>query len=79
MCEGQITLEEIKSVLKGMSNGKSPGSDGFTVEFYKFFLPDLGYLLVRSLSHAFKSRELSVTQKQGVITCLPKGDKSREY
>ena len=37
MCEGQITLEEIKSVLKGMSNGKSPGSDGFTAEFYNSF------------------------------------------
>lgn len=28
---------EILSVLKGMKNNKSPGSDGFTAEFYKFF------------------------------------------
>ena len=79
MCEGKVTLEELKSVLKGMSNGKSPGSDGFTVEFYKFFMPDLGHFLVRSLNCAFRLGELSLTQKQGVITCLPKGDKPREY
>ena len=42
-------------------------------------MPDLGNLLVRSLNHAFTSGELSVTQKQGVITCLPKGGKPREY
>ena len=41
MCEGKITLEELKSVFKYMSNGKSPGSDGFTAELYKFFMPDL--------------------------------------
>jgi len=77
--EGCIQLSEIKQVLKGMGNGKSPGSDGFTGEFYKFFFPDLGHFLLRSLNHAFSSGELSITQKQGVITCLPKGDKPREY
>ena len=30
-CEGPLSL------LKIMKNGKSPGSDGFTTEFYKFF------------------------------------------
>jgi len=78
-CEGLITLAEVKQVLKGMANCKSPGSDGFTAEFYKFFLPDLGHFLVRSLNFAFLSGEVSVTQKQGVITCLPKGDKPREF
>ncbi len=37
-CEGQITLHEVKDVLYSMANNKSPGSDGFTVEFYNFFL-----------------------------------------
>ena len=78
-CEGLITLEEVKLVVKEMANGKSPGSDGFTPEFYKFFLVDLGIFLIRSFNYAVLSGELSVTQKQGVITCLPKGDKPREY
>ena len=36
-CEGKITLQECLLVLKNMKNFKSPGLDGFTVEFYKFF------------------------------------------
>ena len=35
--KGLISKEEALSTLKRMKNGTSPGSDGFTVEFYKFF------------------------------------------
>ena len=31
--EGKITVEEATCALKRMKNGKSPGSDGFTVDF----------------------------------------------
>ena len=62
-----------------MKNGKSPGSDGFTIEFYKFFWNDIGYFLLRSLNHSFYSEELSITQKQGIISIIPKGQKPREY
>jgi len=76
-CEGMINEKEVKEVLKNMSNNKSPGSDGYTTEFYKFFFVDLGHFLIRSLKHAFNSGKLSITQRQGVITCIPKGNKSR--
>ena len=33
--EGKITVEEATCALKRMKNGKSPGSDGFTVELKK--------------------------------------------
>jgi hypothetical protein len=32
-----------------MKNGKSPGSDGFTVDFYKFFWNDIGAFVFQSL------------------------------
>ena len=35
--EGVLTYEECKKVLETFQNDKSPGEDGFTVEFYKFF------------------------------------------
>jgi hypothetical protein len=40
MCnlEKNIDEHELLSVLKNMKNNKSPGSDGFTVEFFKVFL-----------------------------------------
>ena len=36
--EGEITLAEASLALKNMKNYKSPGSEGFTAEFFKFCL-----------------------------------------
>lgn len=77
--EGQITYDELLSALKRAKNNKSPGSDGFTVEFFKFFWIDIGFFLLRSLNYGFSNKELSVTQKEGIITCIPKSNKDRQY
>ena len=60
-----------------MKSNKSPGSSGFTPEFFKMFWIKLGYFVLRSLNYAYAVGELSITQKLGIITCIPKGDKSR--
>ena len=36
--EGKITYAELLQALKSMKNDKSPGLDGFTADFFKFFL-----------------------------------------
>ena len=77
--EGDIKLGELSNSLKNMKNDKSPGLDGFTVEFFKFFWTDLKYFILRSLNYGYRTGSLSVTQKQGIITCLPKPGKSRHY
>lgn len=41
--EGEITYAELSTALRNMKNNKSPGLDGFTVEFFKFFF---GQILV---------------------------------
>ena len=79
LCEGKITMSELYLVLKNMKNGKSPGTDGFTAEFYKFFWSDMKFLVLNSLNEYFEKDELSVTQKQGIIALLPKGVKPRQY
>lgn len=76
---GKITIEEATNSLKNMKNGKSPGTDGFTVEFFKFFWKSIGHFVVRSLNEAYEDGELSTTQKEGLVICLPKGDKQKEY
>ena len=78
-CEGEITESEAKIVLKNMKNNKTPGTDGFPVEFYKFFWNDISSFLINSFNEAFTKGELSITQKQGIIICLPKGNKPREF
>ena len=77
--EGKLDYKEAHDALKNMKNNKSPGSDGFTTEFYKFFFTDIGIFLVRSLNHGFEVGKLSITQKQGVITCIPKEGKDKRY
>jgi exonuclease III len=77
--EGLLTFEEAGRTLAKMPNFKSPGSDGFTVEFFKIFWGKLGHFVVRALNTSFHKGELSNVQKEGIITCLPKGDKSRDF
>ena len=77
--EGEIGSFEAGEILKKMKNNKSPGSDGFTSEFLKFFWKDLKVFVIGSLNYGYSLGSLSVTQKQGIITCLPKVDKSRHF
>ena len=77
--EGILFLPEVFKSLKQMKNNKSPGIDGFTVEFYKSFSGNLEVYLVRSLNDVFTMQKLSVTQNQSIITCIPKEGKNKEY
>ena len=79
ICDNDLTLAECLSYLKTMKNEKTPGLDGFTVEFFKFFWRDLGTYMFRSINHAINVGELSITQKQGIITLLPKGEKDKTF
>lgn len=77
LLEGPLCVDEIYSTLKIMKNNKSPGQDGFTVECYRYFWEDIKYLLVRSLNYAYFTGKLSNSQKMGIITLIPKGNKPR--
>ena len=75
--KGEMTYVEFTKALKNLKNEKSPGLDGFTVEFFKFFWIDIGVFVLRSINYGYKTGSLSVAQKQGIITCLPKPNKCR--
>ena len=77
--EGPLLMEEVFEVITNMKNNKSPGLDGFTVEFIKFFWHYLKHFLIRSLNYAFLNGNMSYTQKIGIITLIPKGNKDRQY
>ena len=65
--EGLFTLEECKKVLETFEDNKSPGE-----EFYKYFFDLLGAYLISCLNQAFEVGELSISQRRGVITLIPK-------
>ena len=77
-CEGLLTEHECFSALKDMKNGKSPGSDGITTEFYKLFWKDIKLFLINSLNSSFQKGSLNDLQKQSYITLLPKQGKDIE-
>ena len=72
-CEGNITINEATTALKGMKNGSSPGQDGLTTEFLKFFWLKLRDTLVESFNYSFEQGSLSYTQSSAVIILLHKG------
>ena len=79
LCEGEVTKEECYNVLKEMKANKSPGNDGFTVEFYCTFWQGLGDFIVGALNEAYEKKMLSNSQKQGVITLIEKDGKDAMY
>ena len=44
-----------------------------------FFLVRYRCFILRSVNYAYRTDSLSVTQKQGMITCIPKPNKSRHF
>lgn len=74
---GHITLEEAKETLDRMKSNDSPGSDGFTSEFFKVFWKDIGNFVVRSINYGYDHKMLSQTQRHGIITCLLKEHKGK--
>ena len=77
--EGLLTCEEISKTLYNMKNEKSPGISGFAAEFFKVFWKDIGQFVLRSLNYGYMKGELSISQKQGVVTCIPKENKPKLY
>ena len=77
--EGPVTLAELGKALKHMKNNKTPGIDGFPAEFFKVFWCKLKILILRAFNLFYEKGKLSVTLRQSIINCIPKGDKPRQY
>ena len=75
LCEGLMSRKECEEMIKEMKNGKTPGTDGLTVEFYKISLNDIKVAMVNSFNYSFQTNSLSELHKQGLITLLPKSNK----
>ena len=75
LCKGKLTLNECWNAVSSMKNGKSPGNDGFTEEFYVTFFGELRPLLLKTFDYSFEKGELSAPQKQAVITLTKKNNR----
>ena len=57
--ETPITKLELDNALKTLRNNKSPGPNGFSPEFYKYFWPELGYLFLFKMIQCWSSRNIT--------------------
>ena len=76
---GLISVDELTKYIKKSKRNVSPGSSGFTNEFYKFFWIDLKIFITKAINYGYENKMLSVTQRMGIITLIPKGDKDKSY
>ena len=77
LCEGLITETEALNALKDFSANKTPGTDGLSVEFLKYFWPELKNSIVDTFNHAFHNGSLSISQSRGIITLISKKNKDK--
>ena len=66
--EKEIEEKEISLAVKSMKNNKSPGLDGFPIDFFKYFWKDLKFWIFRFIKEVFETNKMSLTMKRGVIT-----------
>ena len=75
LCDGSITEAECLSAIKAFQRNKTPGTDGLTAEFYLCFWKEISCPLIDCLNHGARQGELSISQRQGIFSLIPKKDK----
>ena len=76
-CEGEISFEELESVLNSFQNNKSPGNDGLPIEFYKTCWNLISESFMECACESFKYGEMSNSQRKAIITLIEKQGKDR--
>ena len=70
-----ISKSELYKTLVSMKLNKTPGFDGFPVEFFIVFWQDVSDMLVDSYNFSLENGLLPLSQRSGIITLLSKKDK----
>ena len=73
--DSEISVKEIIDAMNTLQNGKSPGLDGFSVEFYRCFFPQLQHFFLSMVKTSLEKAYLPESLRSAVITLIKKKDK----
>ena len=74
----EVTTEEVKAVTFKMSSNKSPGPDGYTVEFFKSAWPIVGEDVVVAVQSFFIKGFLPKGINSTILALIPKKETAKE-
>ncbi len=75
-CDREIEEKEVIDAIEGARNGKSPGSDGIGIEWYKVYKKEVVPILVEVYKGMERTGEVEHRMVEGVITLVfKKGNK----
>ena len=72
LLDKDLTLQELTESLRDMKKGKTPGSNGFSVDFFRCFWNPLGTLLYRAFKYCYSIGDILPTHRESIITLIPK-------
>ncbi len=74
-----FTKKEFFDSLVSLKLNRTPGYDGFPVEFYIVFWPDISDMLIDSYNYSLDTGLMSQSQRNGIITLIKKKDKDGSF
>jgi len=77
MLEQPITIEELFSALRPGAKHKTPGIDGFCLEFYIANWDTIKEDLLELMNQMFPHKNITPQQKHGIIVCLSESNGDR--
>lgn len=78
LLEAPITLLEIKTAINSLQSGKSPGPDGYPVEFFKIMNDKISPYLLKAINTSFHASKLPNYMNIANITVIHKKEKDPE-
>ena len=74
----EFSLEELWDAIVSFVNGKSPGPDGISIEFYKAMYSVIKDDLLCVFNSMLDQESIPIKLKNGLIVLIPKGDPTPE-
>lgn len=73
----KITEEEIRSAIRKLKTGKSPGADGFNSEWYRTMQDQLVPTLMKTFNWTLDKKIIPPSWREALISIIPKENKDR--